>query len=190
MKGKVGLFVILILVLLIPINVKAISFNAQISGDNQVEVLKTIKLKMEYITSNDLWTDDDGTSVGEISRDDITENSVWSSSNTEIATVDKGVVTGKKAGKVTITAVGKRSEDSSAFERSASYEIEVIEPVSEVTPSVADDPIVNQPSVNPSTSVSVPSTKAAIPLYIAVIGSLFIILAFLVYIFICKRKEE
>lgn len=126
MKNKkivLGL-VLLIYVLFISTKVNAISFNLDIKGEKTVEINKTIQLKAEYWVGNDMWIPEEPNGgIRELSRDDVTNDSLWSSSNNKIAVVDSnGKVTGISEGTATITA--KYEFESNNF-RDATYEVTV-----------------------------------------------------------------
>ena len=84
--------------------VSAISFNLDIKGESTVIIGNTINLTSEYWVGNDVYDPD--TPIGEVSRTDVTTQSTWTSSNTNVATIsDTGVVTGVAVGTTTIKAV-------------------------------------------------------------------------------------
>ena len=120
MKKKIIILgLILICVLINSVNVYSISFNLDIAGDKTVEVNKTIQLKAEYWVGNEMEPN-----VGEVSREEVTNQSTWTSSNNDIAVVDSnGKVTGVSVGKATITA---QYDIGSGNYRNATYEITVI----------------------------------------------------------------
>ena len=126
MKNKVIFIGIIVFILCIinSMNVYAISFNLDITGEKTVEVDKTIQLKAEYWVGNDMWLPDEPNGgIGEVSREDVTNESSWTSSNNNIAVVDnKGKVTGVSEGTVTITA---QYDIGSGIYRYATYEITV-----------------------------------------------------------------
>ena len=108
MKNKIIFLVLIIFICLFVnfMNVYAISFNLDITGDKTVEIDKTIQLKAEYWVGNDMYIPDEPNGgIGELSREDVTNKSSWTSSNNNIAVVDSnGRVTGVSEGTVTITA--------------------------------------------------------------------------------------
>jgi LPXTG-motif cell wall-anchored protein len=126
MKNKIIFLVLIVIIGLVinGMNVYAISFNLDISGDKTVEVDKTIQLKAEYWVGNEIYIPDEPNGgIGEVSREDVTNKSSWTSSNNNIAVVDSnGKVTGVSEGTVTITA--KYDIGNENF-RNATYEITV-----------------------------------------------------------------
>ena len=126
MKNKMFFLVLIIFIglLINCMRVYAISFNLDISGDKAVEVDETIQLKAEYWVGNDIYIPDEPNGgIGEVSREDVTNKSSWTSSNNNIAVVDSnGKVTGISEGTVTITA--KYNIENEDF-RDATYEITV-----------------------------------------------------------------
>ena len=121
MKNKIIFLSIITFVCLLinTINVQAISFNLDITGNNTVEINKSVQLKAEY------WVGNDMDNTGEISKENVTSKSTWTSSDSNIATVDKnGNVTGVSKGKATITA---RYTFENEEYREATYEITVVQ---------------------------------------------------------------
>lgn len=126
MKNKVIFLgiIVFICVFINSMNVYAISFNLEITGDKTVEIDKTIQLKSEFWVGNDMWIPDEPNGgIGEVSREDVTNESSWTSSNNDIAVVDSnGKVKGVSEGTVTIKA---QYDIGSGNYRSATYEITV-----------------------------------------------------------------
>lgn len=122
MKNRVIIIGIIVCILCIinSVNIYAVSLNLDILGDTTVEVGKTIQLKAEYWIANDREP-----YVGEVSREDVTNKSSWTSSNNNIATVDDtGKVIGISKGTVTISA--QYIDTTRGADREATYEITVI----------------------------------------------------------------
>lgn len=94
-------------------SVNAINFGIEITGSNYVDIGKTITLKAEQVTYNDLCPpNDEDCQYGEVGREDYTNKVSWKSSNPSIATVNStGVVTGIKEGSVEITADDSNGTD-------------------------------------------------------------------------------
>lgn len=114
-------FILSICLLFFSTNVYAVSFSVDITGDKTVEVDKTIQLKAEYVVASEMEP-----YVGEVSREDVTNKSSWTSSNNNIATVDNtGKVTGVSEGTVTISARYYDTERGPNVYRDATYEITV-----------------------------------------------------------------
>lgn len=88
-------------------------YTYEITGENTVGVEKTVQLKAEYKILDAV-----------LAKEDIAEESTWTSSNEEVLKVDgKGLVTGVKEGTATVTAKYTNSET----ELSAEYEVTVKE---------------------------------------------------------------
>ena len=97
--------------------VKAVSFSLELSGEGiqyangnyyctkMVPVGGTMNVKAELVTKNDIYTPDIPT--GETNRKDVTSECQWSSSKENIATVDKGVITGVSEGTTEITVTSE-----------------------------------------------------------------------------------
>lgn len=104
----------------------AVSMDLDLSGDNitysnenhmyvcskKVPVGGKMNIKAEYVISNDMWPD-----IGEKSREDVSSQCTWKSSDEKIAKVSNGVIEGISEGKAEITATYK--------ERSATVSITV-----------------------------------------------------------------
>ena len=116
MKNKMFFLGIIVCILCIinSVNVYAILFELNITGDKTVEIDKTIQLKAEFRVGNDiLIPDKPNGGIRECSREDVTNQSSWTSSNNDIAVVDNnGKVKGVAEGKTTITATynGQRAD--------------------------------------------------------------------------------
>lgn len=97
---------IVIAMLMYSINLYAIMFTLEISGEKTVGIGKKTQLKAELVTSNDVYLHGvPGGGFGETGRRNVTNKATWKSSNPHIATVDdKGKVTGVAEGTTTITA--------------------------------------------------------------------------------------
>lgn len=130
MKNKRILLVAIItaMMLFLSVSVYALSLNLEIKGENTVEVNQKIQLSAEYWIGNEMEDPNEpGGGLGEVSRDDVSEQSTWTSSDENVATVDnKGEVTGVTAGNATITAV-YIDEPRGGVERTATHDITVTE---------------------------------------------------------------
>lgn len=105
----------------------AVSMNLDLSGDNitysnenhmyvcskKVPVGGKMNIKAEYVISNEMSP----APTGEVSREDVSSQCTWKSSDEKIATVSNGVIEGISEGKAEITATYK--------ERSATVSITV-----------------------------------------------------------------
>ncbi len=123
-KAFLSIIIIGFISILNAINSYAISFNIDVIGPKKLGLDKTFQLRAEYWVGNDMMIDNDPSSLGERSREDVTEKVIWETSNASIAEVDeKGKITGKGKGKVTITATDKENEY--VF---GTIEIEIVDP--------------------------------------------------------------
>lgn len=107
----------------------AISMNLELSGDNitcsngvytcskKIPVGGKMNIKAEYVTSNEMSP----APTGETSREDVSSQCTWKSSDEKIAKVSNGVIEGISEGKAEITATYK--------ERSATVSVSVGEDV-------------------------------------------------------------
>lgn len=87
--------------------VEAISFNLSIIGDTEVKVGESINLSADYWIGNEMFDPSlPNGGIGPVSHENVTTSSTWSSSKTNIATVNaSGVVTGVAVGTTTIKVV-------------------------------------------------------------------------------------
>ena len=87
--------------------VEAISFNLSIIGDTEVKVGESINLTADYWIGNEMFDPSlPNGGIGPVSHENVTTSSTWSSSKTNIATVNaSGVVTGVAVGTTTIKVV-------------------------------------------------------------------------------------
>lgn len=93
----------------------AISMNLELSGDNivfskgvyvcskKIPVGGKMNIKAEYVTSNEMSP----APTGEVSREDVSSQCTWKSSNEKIAKVSNGVIEGISEGRAEITATYK-----------------------------------------------------------------------------------
>lgn len=127
-KTKVLFIIFSLLFILILLNLStsyAIMFDLEISGNSYVEIGKSIQLKSDYITHNDSYIPD--VSTRETGREDVTSKTIWTSSDSSIATISNtGLVTGIKPGTVTITA-----NYAFGLNYSDEYSLTIVEPQSE-----------------------------------------------------------
>lgn len=125
-KKAMAVFISLIIIsMCCSIKSYAISMNLELSGDNitysngvytcskKIPVGGKMNIKAEYVTSNDMSP----ASTGETSREDVSSQCTWKSSDEKIAKVSNGVIEGISEGKAEITATYK--------ERSATVSITV-----------------------------------------------------------------
>lgn len=125
-KGKIfwSIITVGIISILNAVNSYAISFNMDIIGPKKVGIDKNFQLIAEFWVGNDVPIDGDPSTIGEVSREDVTENVIWKTSDANIAEVDeKGKLTGKSKGKVTITATDKENKFVEGL-----IEIEIVDP--------------------------------------------------------------
>lgn len=136
MKIKKIIFAIILFTFMLTIcstGVNAINFELRITGDNNVEIGKSITLNAILDVYNDLYVpgEPDG-GLGKISSENVTNKAVWTSSDTSIATVNAGKVTGVSSGTVTITAQYDDME-------TATYTVEVLTTTVVTTPVITPD---------------------------------------------------
>ena len=93
----------------------AISMNLELSGDNivfskgvyvcskKIPVGGKMNIKAEYVTSNEMSP----APTGEVSREDVSSQCTWKSSDEKIAKVSNGVIEGISEGRAEITATYK-----------------------------------------------------------------------------------
>lgn len=125
-KKAMAVFISLIIIsMCCSIKSYAISMNLELSGDNitysngvytcskKIPVGGKMNIKAEYVTSNDMSP----ASTGETSRENVSSQCTWKSSDEKIAKVSNGVIEGISEGKAEITATYK--------ERSATVSITV-----------------------------------------------------------------
>lgn len=93
-----------------------ICFGLEINGEKSVREMESIQLEATYFVGNDL-----GGNFGRLTEINATDEAIWTSSDEDIAIVEKGSVYGVQPGTVTITAVYNNGE----IEREDSIEIEV-----------------------------------------------------------------
>lgn len=153
MKLKKFLFIILFLfIITLTLNgVNAINFKLKITGENTVDVNKSINLTAISDVYNDVYIPDlpDG-GMGQVSSDNVTNEVVWSSSNTSVATVNSaGKVTGISSGIVIITATYSNNW-------TATHEIRVFAS-NYIEPSEPEEPTVNPtPDITPIPTPDIP----------------------------------
>lgn len=113
MKKTLFLFFVLIFTCMFFVNkAYAVMFLLELSGDGiqndngiylctkKIPVGGTLSVKAEFVTSNDMYIEG---VLGEEQRSDVTADAQWSSSKENVATVDKGVITGIAEGVTEIT---------------------------------------------------------------------------------------
>ena len=161
MKNKKIIFglAVLVCILMCSACVIAISMNLEIKGEQTVTVGGTINLTADYWVGNDVINPDDPNGgIGEVSREEVTSNCEWTSSNESIATVDNtGLVRGIAEGSAIITAKYDRDE---SIHREATREITVVSAAT-ATPEVTatPEPATPTPEVTATPEATTPTPE-------------------------------
>lgn len=203
MKNKILLSVVVAcLFSFLILDVRAVAIWYEISGDSEVEVGDTLQLKAEFWQTNDMAVPGDDTPLDdEVTKEDYTATSSWSSSNPAVATVNSnGVVTGVGEGTVTISAT------ISSFSRTAEHTVTVVSArEDEVETELedgedqatdGDDSSYENSDDNTSTKttlVKVPDTGARAKLLFITIGGISIVVGILVTfltVHVFKKKNN
>ncbi len=123
---KIGISLIVLLLSVCVIGkVQAVSFNLSIIGATEVKVGESINLSADYWIGNDLLDPSQPNGgIGHTFHEDVTTSSTWTSTDTNVATVNSnGKVTGVAVGFTTIRAVYTNSGET----KDAEVTINVIE---------------------------------------------------------------
>lgn len=131
-KKAIAVFISIMLIsMCCSIKSYATSMNLELSGDKiiyingeyicstMIPVGGKMNIKAEYVTSNDMSSDD----VGKKSREDVSSKCTWKSSDEKIAKVSNGVIEGVSEGSVEITAT--YNEHSAIVSVSVGEDVEV-----------------------------------------------------------------